>query len=320
MDNPNGMNRRLILKGGFAAGAASMGACARPLLSAGKPSTQTSYIAAYDTESDGCLDACKAIVAVHKRFAMPATFFIVAKKLEENAEAYRHLLDDPLFEVASHTYSHQMLRDHPMCGDQVSPEELRRQIIQSKASIENIFGRPCTGLRPACGFDNGLSGADDVLSLVAEAGYKYVSSLLWGADYSMPAQLVGPHNYAKDGFTDIWELPGHGWHENLLKDNNGWGAKRLALWPSPFPEAVPAGFVKIPDDEFQVNRVFLDRAVQTAQSFVSFIWHPWSLRRFDPEMKMLEATFSHVKKLGMRGSTYDALYRTTVQAHKGAAT
>jgi peptidoglycan/xylan/chitin deacetylase (PgdA/CDA1 family) len=42
---------------------------------------------------------------------------------------------------------------------------------------------------------------------------------------------------------------------NLLKNHNGWGPRRLTLWPSPMPEAIPAGFVKTPDDEFQVNRI-----------------------------------------------------------------
>src|SRR5712692_2416352 len=107
---------------------------------AGKPITKvvkpTSYIAAYDTETPRCLEACRKIVEVHKRFKFPATFFIVGRTLESAPDAYRHLLDDPLFEIASHTYSHKMLRDHPMCGPVVPPDELKKQIFDSKATIE----------------------------------------------------------------------------------------------------------------------------------------------------------------------------------------
>ena len=45
-----------------------------------KKNNTTSYIAAYDTESPGCLEACRKIVEVHKRFQMPATFFITLRQ------------------------------------------------------------------------------------------------------------------------------------------------------------------------------------------------------------------------------------------------
>jgi peptidoglycan/xylan/chitin deacetylase (PgdA/CDA1 family) len=267
------------------------------------------YIAAYDTESAACLRACHKIVEVHKRLEMPATFFITGKTLDANPKEYKELLTNPLFEVASHTWSHKMLRDNVFCGPAVSADEKREEIFKSKELIERVFERPCIGLRAACGFDIGLKGAVDVLKLMQEAGYKYVSSLLWGPDYSMPALIKEPFNYAADGFPDFWELPGHGWHENLLKNHNGWGPRRLTLWPSPMPEAIPSKFVKTAEDEFAVNRIFLEKARERDKTFVSLIWHPWSLYKFDPEMKMLELTFKHVRKLGLQPATYADLYK-----------
>ncbi|MBN2271421.1 MAG: polysaccharide deacetylase family protein [Sedimentisphaerales bacterium] len=274
--------------------------------------TKTRYIAAYDTESASCLAACSKIVEVHKRFEMPATFFILGKTLEANPGEYRKLLDDPLFEIASHTYSHQMLRDNVFCGQAVSMDQRRDEIFKGKEAVERIFERPCMGLRPGCGFDNAFVGEPKVLELIKEAGFQYVSSLLWGPDYSLPALLRAPFNYEADGFPQIWELPGHGWHENLLKDHNRWGPRRLTLWPPPFPEAIPRGFCRTPADEFEVNKVFLDKAIETGKPFVSLIWHPWSLAKFDPDMKMLDLTFTHVRRLKMMPSTY-------AQLHKDAA-
>jgi peptidoglycan/xylan/chitin deacetylase (PgdA/CDA1 family) len=270
---------------------------------------RTRYIAAYDTESPGCLQACRKIVEVHKRLQMPATFFITGKTLEANAKEYKELLADPLFEVASHTWSHKLLRDNMLCGRAVSAEEKKEEIFRSKELIEHVFERVCVGLRPAVGFDSALKGAADVLTLVREAGYRYVSSLLWGPDCSMPALIEEPFSYGADGFADLWELPGHGWHENLLKNHNRWGSRRLTLWPSPMPEAIPAYFVRTPQDEFEVNRVFLEKARATNKSHVSLIWHPWSLFSFDPDMKMLELTFAHVRRLGLAPSTYADLLR-----------
>jgi len=269
----------------------------------------TRYIAAYDTESPGCLPACRKIVAVHKRLEMPATFFITGQTLAAHTKEYKALLDDPLFEVASHTWSHKLLRDHVLCGRAASAQEKREEIVRAKELIERVFERPCVGLRPAVGFDNALKGAVDVLKLTREAGFKYVSSLLWGPDCSMPALIEPPFHYGADGFADLWELPGHGWHENLLKNHNRWGARRLTLWPSPMPEAIPAEFVKTAKDEFEVNRIFLEKALEANKPHVSLIWHPWSLHSFDPEMKMLELTFAHARRLELKPGTYADLCR-----------
>ncbi len=268
------------------------------------PAGRTLYIAAYDTESAACLPACRRIVEVHKRLEMPATFFITGRTLEASAREYKELLSNPLFEVASHTWSHKLLRDNALCGPAASAEEKREEIFKGKELIERVFERPCVGLRPAVGFDNALNGAGDVLKLAHEAGFKYVSSLLWGPDCSMPALLREPFHYGDDGFADLWELPGHGWHENLLKDHNRWGSRRLTLWPSPMPEAIPTKFVKTPEDEFQVNRIFLEKARETGKPHVSLIWHPWSLHSFDPDMKMLELTFAQARRLGLIPGTY----------------
>lgn len=269
----------------------------------------THYIAAYDTESPRCLAACRKIVRMHHKYEMPATFFITGKTLEENPTAYRSLLDHPLFEVASHTYSHKMLRDHPFCGPAASEAQRREEIFEGKAAVEKIFERPCVGLRPGCGFDNGLKGASDVLHFVTEAGFRYVSSILWGRDYSLPAPLAQPFPYVSDGFPELWELPGHGWHENLLKDHNRWGPKRITLWPPEMPEAIPPSFISTPEEEFAVNRVFLEKAATENLESVSLIWHPWSLDAFDPDMKMLELTFAFVHELELETSTYQDLFQ-----------
>jgi peptidoglycan/xylan/chitin deacetylase (PgdA/CDA1 family) len=272
--------------------------------------SKTLYIAAYDTESPRCLEACRRIVEVHKRFQMPATFYITGKTLEANSSEYRKLLDDPLFEIASHTYSHRMLRDNPFCGNAVSLEEKRKEIFEGKAIVERVFERPCIGLRPGCAFDNALKGAKDVLSLVKEAGFKYVSSLAWGPDFSLPAPLNQPFNYEQDGYPDLWELPAHGWHENLLKNNNKMGPKRITLWPPEMPEAIPTKYITTPQEEFDINKIFLDKASKRNLTFVSLIWHPWSLHSFDPEMKMLELTFAYVRKMGLKETTYEGLYKS----------
>lgn len=86
----------------------------------------------------------------------------------------------PNFEIASHTYSHIILRDHPFCGRTPDFETRKQELVRGKELVEQTFQRPCPGLRPGCGFYNALRGDQWLVDNVAEAGFGYVSSLLWG--------------------------------------------------------------------------------------------------------------------------------------------
>jgi peptidoglycan/xylan/chitin deacetylase (PgdA/CDA1 family) len=274
----------------------------------------TLYIAAYDAESPACLAACRKIVAVHRRLGMPATFFVVGKRLEENPNDYGELLSDPLFEIASHTYSHKTFRDHPFCGPTVPLEVAREEMELGKQWVERVFERPCLGMRPACAFPDGLMGAPELVAAAVGAGFRYVSSAAWGPDYSLPAPLREPFSYAGEGAPGLWELPCHGWHENLLKNNNRLGPRRLLLWPPADMGPIPTSFVTTPEEEFAVHRAVLETAAERGLRHVSLIWHPWSLDRFDPAMRMLELTFAHVRELGLETGTFAGLRETLPSA------
>ena len=284
----------------------------------GSPIT-TRYIAAYDTEKAGdCVVACKALRAVHEQFDFPGTFFIVGKRLQEEGTEYRAVLGDvDVFEIASHTYSHVILRDHPFCGMTPGNEIREREIRWGKEWVEQTFQRPCVGLRPGCGFYNALSGDKWLLDTVADAGFGYVSSLLWGPETTVPALLTAPFTYADDGHSELWELPGHGWHENLLKAHNlTVDVRRIVAWPSPMPEAIRLGPIHTPEEEFAMNKLFIDRAIALGLPYVSLIWHPWSLGRFDPDMEMLKLTFAYVRELGMEATTYEAEWQRATQTQR----
>ena len=270
----------------------------------------TAIVAAYDTEKPAaCLSACRKIAAVHRRMGIPATFFIVGKLLESEGQEYRSLLRQPeLFETASHTYGHRMLRDHPICGDAVPLEEIAAEIRRGKELVEQTFETECLGLRPGCSFDVGLHGARDVLALVREAGLRYVSSRAWGPHFTLPAPLIQAYTYEEDGFPDIWEFPCHGWHENVLKGHNA-TPDRLLLWPPLYPEMQLQGYVTTPAEEFAVHRAFIDKAIAEDLEYVSLIWHPWSLDRFDPDMTMLDMLFTYAASKGMPFLRYADLWK-----------
>jgi peptidoglycan/xylan/chitin deacetylase (PgdA/CDA1 family) len=232
----------------------------------------TTYIAAYDTESPDCLPAVRQIVEIHRKHQMPATFFIVARLLDQQGQAYRSLIgDDPLFEVASHSYTHMLLFDHRVCGKAGPRDQYEHEIVESKQRIEACFEYNVIGFRPAVGSSTGLRGKPELLGLCRKAGYQYSSSLLWGPEETMPALLHAPH---------------------------------------PMPEAARTSPVKTPREEFDVHRLFVDKAMQVGAGSVSLVWHPWSLRRFDPQMTMLEWLFSYIGEKGLPVATFADYVRT----------
>jgi hypothetical protein len=267
------------------------------------------YIAAYDTENPACLAGVRRIVEVHEKFAMPATFFMVARLLEDQRNEYVALLrDHPLFEIACHSYSHMLLVDTPRFGKAGSRDRLPQELVTSKMMLEDAFGCEVIGFRPPVCAPDGVATATEAVRIIDGAGYRYTSSVAWGRDFSMPAPLTRPFTYAAQGFPNLWEIPPCGWHDNLLKGNNNAGPLLLCLFPSPMPEAVPKDYVKTPEEEFAVNnKPFIDRAARDGMPHVSLIWHPWSLHRFDPDMRMLELTFSYVREQNLSTGTFATL-------------
>jgi len=272
------------------------------------PSSQsTRFIAAYDTESKACVENLETIVNMHQKYKIPATFFIVSSILNKgNIGMVKELLDEPLFEIASHSSSHSVVLDHAVCG---KAGDTRKEIVDSKKVLEDVFGKDVLGFRTPCGYSEGLRGEKKILELVDEAGYKYISTMLWGPGFSLPADIVEAFSYEEEGFKDILEIPGHGWHENVLKGHSKVSIP-LVVWPSTWPEiAIPKAYIKSPMEEFQINKYFIETAKEENKEHITFIWHPWSLARFDSKMDMLDLTFSYINKTKCKTDTFEGFYK-----------
>lgn len=269
---------------------------------------QTKFIANYDTESENCLSHLETIVEMHIEHKMPATFFIVSNIINNSNKHWLvNILDNPLFEIASHSTSHSLILPHPL---NPNTGNARVEILDSKKRLEDLFGKELYGYATPYGYDEGFKGHKTVLELVKEAGYKYITTSLWGTGYSLPAPILDPYSYKGDGYGEIWEMPRHGWHENVLKGHSSTDGIALLQWPSPWPEgAIPKSTIHSPEEEFEVNKVFMNLAQNENKVYYGPIWHPWSLGRFDPEMKMLNYTFIYALERGFAPSTFFDLYQ-----------
>lgn len=268
--------------------------------------TMTRYIFAYDLENpEVCVKAAPILARLHERYEIPATFFLLGRVLEQKGTVLKPILDSPLFDLQSHTYSHRMLRDNQMHGPGISLEEVRREITLGKQWVEDTFQRPCIGTRSGCGFFRGMRGEKDRLAVIAEAGMQYLSTDLRGPADSIPSGLQQAYTYAEDGFPNLLELPGHGWHDNVLKAPQ---AFRLCLcWPPVLTWGIPNRPVQTPEEEMMVQRVWIDRAVMRGLPYVSLVYHPHSIYRQSEECRIVELLMRYVKAIGLPTTTYTAL-------------
>ena len=101
-------------------------------------------------------------------------------------------------------------------------------------------------------------------------------------------------------------MPGHGWHDNVLKSSNAW----LCL---PYPPVlfwgVPNRPPRSPEEELAVQRVWLRKGISLNLDYVSLIYHPHSIYRMNNECQTTELLIREVKALGMPVTTYTELYR-----------
>jgi len=266
----------------------------------------TTFLAAYDLESlELGLRAAEAVAAVHRRHNQPATFFVLGLLLERDGPRYRDILDDPLFDLQTHTYSHKMLKSSGPHGPAVSLEEMEEEVARGKQLVEDTFGRECLGLRTGCGFHQGLQGLPERLDILWRNGIRFVSSDLRGPFDSIPAGLTQAYWYEADGYPELLEIPAHGWHDNVLKGYT----QNITLFPPLYPFAIPQQIPTTVDGAFAHEKLWVDQAIAEGLEFFSPCLHPWSLYRFDPQIGTVDRMLDYLGERGIPVSTYADLYR-----------
>ncbi len=282
--------------------------CARGGIGQGlEGSALTRYVFAYDVEHpDLCLKAAPRLVELHRRHEIPATFFVLGTVLERRGTELRAIFgDDPLFEIASHTYSHRPLKESRLHGPGVGLDELGWEIGSGLRLVEEVFERPCAGVRGGYGFYGGLRGEGQRLRAIRDSGARYLSSDLRGPGDSVPGGLVQAYWYDEEGVGELLELPGHGWHDNVLK---GFYPGPWLAWPPVLRWGIPGLVPRTPEEEFAVQRTWIERVLTLGLDYFSPVYHPHSVFRTGPECRVVELLMRHVRHEGMATTTYGALH------------
>ena len=173
----------------------------------------------------------RAVAEVHLRHRAPASFFIVARLVEAAGPRLREILDHDLFDLQSHSFTHAN-----MLAIRDDPASVRRELVDSKRLIEDLFGREVIGFTAPGGSARGFLGEPKLLEALWDAGYRYVRTLSWQPGNLAPAPLTQPFWFADDGFPELLEISAHAWHDNILT-----GQPSAAAWPRPCPGATRRG-------------------------------------------------------------------------------
>jgi peptidoglycan/xylan/chitin deacetylase (PgdA/CDA1 family) len=244
------------------------------------------------------LAAAERVVAILARHRARATFFLVGRLLEVAGSEYRDLLAG--HDVQCHTYAHHLIHQgHPLSD---SPEEVEEGLRRGLDLIEEWFGYRPVGLCAPGGSRTGLRGQPEILRIVWDNGIRFVKADNLGSpETPMLPSRIHPYTYAEDGYPDLWELPGIGWHCTLTLPRGPVGD-----WP---PRAVVPGGPRVghppltPQDHLAWVRQELDYVRAQGYQF-SPSWHPWSLYRFDPQMHVVDFLLDYAAEKGMAVRTY----------------
>ena len=248
---------------------------------------------------DECLDGVRAVAEVHLRHRAPATFFIVGRLAQAAGARLREILDHDLFELESHSSTHQN-----MLAIRDDGAAVRRELVDSKAVVEDLFGREVIGFTAPGGSDRGFLGETRLLEALWEAGYRYVRTLSWQPGNLAPAPLTQPFWFADDGFPKLLEISAHAWHDNILT-----GQPSAAAWPPALPWGYPARTPATAREVYQAYAPGIEHVRDQGLLTYSPCFHPWSIHRIDRGAGQIDLLLDHARRAGLTLTSCGDVYR-----------
>jgi peptidoglycan/xylan/chitin deacetylase (PgdA/CDA1 family) len=244
--------------------------------------------------------------SLHNRLEVPATLFVVGQTLERWVPQFQAIAGDPLFDIQQHTYSHQLLKTVYIEDGRsvrvvrgVNIAETREVVRKTSALLAEHLGVPCIGLTGPWCYYRGLRDRPDILRVLWEEGIRFTRTDGRNEHDWHPVSLdLQPYWYDALGFPDVLEIPIHGWHDCVIRDEVlGW-------------EDV--------DGYVDSVRPYIERAAADGKIF-SLCQHDWSSIRADPQMRATEALIRYAQDQGLRFMSYRAYYDACQERREDAA-
>ena len=251
---------------------------------------------------DECLDGVRAGAEVHLRHQAPATFFIVAQLAVAAGSRLREILDHKLFDLRSHSFTHDN-----MIAIRDDAAAVRRELVDSKRVIEDMFGREVIGFTAPGGFAHGFLGEPRLLEALWEAGYRYVRSLGWQPNNAAPAPLTQPFWFSDDGYPELLEISPHAWHDNILT-----GQPSVTAWPPALPWGYPSRLPTTGREVYEAYAPGIEYARDQGLLTYDPVFHPWSIYRVDRGAGQIDLLLRHARRAGLTLASCIDVYRHLV--------
>jgi peptidoglycan/xylan/chitin deacetylase (PgdA/CDA1 family) len=243
---------------------------------------------------------------LHNRLGVPATLFVVGQTLERWVPQIQDIAGDPIFDIQQHTYSHQLLKTVYIEDGRsvrvvrgVTLEETREEVRKTSALLAEYLGVQCTGLTGPWCYYRGLRDRPDILRVLWEEGIRFTRTDGRNERDWHPVSIdLQPYWYDALGFPDVLEIPIHGWHDCVIRDEVlGW-------------ENV--------DGYVESVRPYIERAAAEDRVF-SLCQHDWSSIRGDPQMRATETVIRYAQEQGLRFMSYRSYYEACKERREDAA-
>jgi peptidoglycan/xylan/chitin deacetylase (PgdA/CDA1 family) len=265
----------------------------------------------YDVEWRGKGDVTPRFLeqarSLHNRLGVPATLFVVGQTLERWLPQFQAIAGDPLFDVQQHTYSHQLLKTVYIEDGRsvrvvhgVSIEETRDEVRKTSALLAAHLGVQCIGLTGPWCYYRGLRDRPDILQVLWEEGIRFTRTDGRNEHDWHPVSMdLQPYWYDALGFPNVLEIPIHGWHDCVIRDEVlGWDDV---------------------DGYVESVRPYIDRAA-TEDTVCSLCQHDWSSIRADPQMRGTDALIRYAQEQGLHFMSYRAYYEACKDRRGDSAT
>ena len=234
------------------------------------------------------------------------TFFILGTYLDQSVEqlgsAYLRQVfatDNPLVEIAQHTYSHPVMADIATRPDKrpITAEQLREDLKKASESIQMHLLSEVEGLRTPLGYAKGLHRHADVLDMLKSHGLKYISSSLRNKDWGINAPLI-EEGKTRQPFAyenGLIEIPSHGWQDTAFT-----GTSRTK-GTDDFPTDLEGIFEHYKDILIKAETISNE---SEKNIYVGLCMHPWAIAMYDPGLETIKSILDLSAQRGFRNSAY----------------
>ena len=249
-----------------------------------------------DLDWDVTLRFLSQVRRVHEELDAPCSLFICGRLLEEPdvLEALQTLAQSRLFDLQQHTYSHQRLKtvaenngEKITVYEGASLETIHREVARADNLFKEKLNIHCLGITGPYGYYRGLMDRPDILEILYEAGIRFTRTYIRDENDWQPLSIEAqPFTYKPQGFPEMLEIPGHGWHDALYFRLHGWDKREEFL---------------------SFNKGIVDEIIARDLAW-SVCQHDWVSCEKDPEMQYTRKLISYAQSKGVTLASHRMYY------------